>query len=456
MRIPGAPLRMASGPTPLGEQPSRRRIRYLAQAVALEETGNPLLAQMVVGTVSVIVLLFVIWAALTHVDEVAMATGSVVPSGKVQVVQHMEGGVVEAILVREGDRVHVDQPLIRLDATNLKTELHEMRLREMSLSVQSQRLLAFANDEPLKFPAYGPEYHGLILDQERVYQSQVLARDEKNSALQSLIRQKQADIHLLDEQERTITEKISILKEEFELKKRLTERGLSSKMRFLEAQRELNQAEGERMQIVAKKQQMRNVVEESQINLRELNAQLSRQAMTEMSAANAELVQVQEAVKRLSSRVEGTVITAKVEGIVQSLNVNSLGGVIAPRAVLLEIVPMDRELIVEAHISGRDVGHVKVDQPVTVKFTAYDFARYGGISGRLRQISPTTTADERGEPYYKGTIVLDASYVGEDPKLRPVMPGMMVQASIQTGYKTILEYLLKPIYTSVRQALQER
>lgn len=455
MRMPGQ-LKMASGPTPLGEQPSRRKIRYLAQAVALEETGNPFLAQVVVGTVSVIVLLFVIWAALTHVDEVATAMGSVVPTGKVQVVQHMEGGVVEAILVQEGDRVQVDQPLIRLDSTSLKTELHEMRLKEMSLSVQSQRLLAFANHKPLIFTPYGPEYRSLILDQERVYQSQVLARDEKNNALQSLIRQKQADIHLLDEQESTITEKISILKEEFELKKRLTERGLSSKMRFLEAQRELNQAEGERTQVIAKKQQMRSVVEESQINLRELNAQLSRQAMTEMSAANAELVQVQEAVKRLSNRVEGTVITAKVAGIVQSLNVNSPGGVIVPRAVVLEIVPMDRELIVDAKISGQDVGHVKVDQPVIVKFTAYDFARYGGVSGRLRQISPTTTADERGEPYYKGTIVLDVNYVGEDPSLRPIMPGMMVQASIQTGNKTILEYLLKPIYASVRQALQER
>ncbi|MEO5364377.1 MAG: HlyD family type I secretion periplasmic adaptor subunit [Magnetococcus sp. DMHC-8] len=456
MRAPGTPLPRATAPTPLGEQPSRRKIRYLAQSVALEETGNPFLAQVVVGTVSLIVLLFVIWAALTHVDEVAVATGSVLPTGKVQVVQHADGGVVESILVREGDVVSVGQLLIRLDATSLKTEWRELRLKEMSLSLQAQRLSAFAAHEPLALPEVASEYASLVQDQQAVYQAQVLARDEKSDALQSLIRQRQADLQLLDEQEKTLVAKQALSQESFALKKRLTERGLSSKMRFLDAQTELNQVRGELAQVVAKKNQMRNALEESRINLRELHAQLSRQAMVEMGVARSELIQVQEAVKRVASRVENTDITAKVAGVVQSLNINSTGGVIAPRAVILEIVPLGRELVVEARITGRDIGHVKVGQPVALKFTAFDFARYGGLTGRLQQISPTTVPDEKGEPYYKGSIVLDSFHVGPDPTLRPVLPGMMVQASIQTGDKTILEYLLKPIYTSVRQALQER
>ncbi|MBF0462460.1 MAG: HlyD family type I secretion periplasmic adaptor subunit [Magnetococcales bacterium] len=454
--MPGVPLKKTAGPTPLGEQPSRRKIRYLAQSVALEETGNPFLAQVVVGTVSMIVLLFVIWAAVTQVDEVATSTGTVVPTGKVQVVQHTDGGVVDAILVHEGDVVSVGQTLIRLDAVSLKTELRELRMKEMALSVQSQRMLAFATGKPLEFSPYGPEYESLILDQKKVYQSQVLARDEKDAALRSLIRQRQQDVWLLDEQEKTVSAKLALAQEGFELKKRLTERGLSSKMRFLDAQTELNQTQGELAQIVAKKRQMHSALEESRINLRELNAQLSKQAMTEMGSVRAELAQVQEAVKRLTKRVEDTEVTAKVAGVVQSLNVNSPGGVVAPRAVILELVPLDRELIVETHISGRDIGHVKVGQPVSVKFTAYDYSRYGGVTGRLRQISPTTMVDEHGEPYYKGIVELDANHVGPDPQLRPVLPGMMVQASIETGSKTILEYLLKPIYASVRQALQER
>ncbi len=456
MRTPGAPLPRTTGPTPLGEQPSRRKIRYLAQSVALEETGNPFLAQVVVGTVSLIVLLFVVWAAVTRVDEVAVATGSVVPIGKVQVVQHADGGVVDAILVHEGDVVHVGQPLIRLDAVSLNTEWRELRMKAMSLSIQSQRLSAFANNEPFDPTPSGPEYENLIRDQKRVYESQVLAREEKDNALRSLIRQRQEDIHLLDGQEKTLSAKLALSKEGFELKKRLTERGLSSKMRFLDAQTELNQIQGELEQVIAKKKQMLNALEESRINLRELNAQLSKQAMTEMGTIRSELAQVQEAVKRVANRVDNTEITAKAAGVVQSLNVNSPGGVIAPRAVILEIVPLDRKLIAEVHISGRDIGHVHEGQPVAIKFTAFDFARYGGVSGHLQQISPTTVTDEKGEPYYKGTIELDAYHVGPDPALRPVLPGMMIQASIETGDKTILEYLLKPIYTSVRQALQER
>ena len=456
MKIPGASLPKKSGPTPQGEQTSRRKIRYLAQSVALEETGNPLLAKLVIGTVSLTVLTFTLWAAITRIDEIAVTMGKVVPTGQVQVVQHPSGGVVSAIMVREGDEVVVGQPLIVLDVTSLKTELKEMRLREMSLHLQSLRLLAFANQEKLRFSPVEPDYKSLVLDQEQVYQSQIQARNETVQILQSRIRQKQSEADLLNKQEITMVAKIRLLKEEYQLRKKLTERGLSSKMSFLEIQRNLNQAEGDLSQIVSKKKLTNDALDESQISLRELDAQLINQAMTEMSVVRSELIQVKESLKRLVSRVEGARITAKAAGIVQSLNVNSMGGVVAPRAVLLEIVPLDRELIIESRITSRDIGHVKINQPVSIKFIAYDFARYGGISGILKQISPTTFLDERGEPYYKAVITLDATHVGPAEHARPVFPGMTVQANIMTGNKTIMEYLLKPIYTSVQQALQER
>ena len=456
MKPPDPPLKSLSAPTPLGEQPSRRKIRYLAQSVALEETGNPFLAQWVIGTVSLIVLAFTLWMAVTRIDEVAVTMGKVVPIGQVQMVQHSDGGVVEAILVREGDKVAVGQPLVRLDATSLKIELQEKSLREASLNFQAQRLMAFANNKPLKFVKHDQSYESLALDQEKVYQAQTLARNEKIEVLLSRIQQRKNDIEVLDEQEKTLKVKLSSLSEEFSLRKKLTERGLSSRMRFLESQRELNQTQGELAQIISKKKQTHDILDESQINLRELKAQLVNQALTEMSLVRSELIQVQEALKKLVNQVRGTEITAKVAGVVQKLNVNSLGGVVSPRSVLLEIVPLDRELIVESRISSRDIGHVQVNQPVSVKFTAYDFSRYGGVSGRLKKISTSTFLDEHGEPYYKGVISLDLTYVGPDPNLRPILPGMTVQSSIQTGDKTVMEYLLKPIYTSVKQALQER
>lgn len=456
MRPPGTPLKSMSSPTPLGNQTSRRKIRYLAQSVALEETGNPFLAKLVIGTISLIVLTFTFWASITRIDEIAVTMGKVVPIGQVQVVQHSEGGVVSAILVREGDSVTVGQPLLFLDVTSLNIELKEMQLREMSLRLKSRRLLAFANQKELAFFRVDPDYQSLLLDQKKVYQSQVRARDETIKALQSRIQQKQNEIDLFSKQEETLVTKLALLQEEFKLRKNLTERGLSSKMSFLQIQRELNQARGDLSQTVSKKKLTRNALKESQISLRESDAQLTNQAMTEMSAVRSELIQVQEVLKRLVNRVNGARITAKVAGVVQRLNVNSPGGVVAPRAVLLEIVPLDRELVIESQISNRDIGHVKANQPVSVKFIAYDFARYGGVSGWLQQISPTTFLDGQGEPYYKAVITLDSSHIGLDPGAYPILPGMTVQANIMTGNKTIMEYLLKPIYTSVRQALQER
>lgn len=456
MKVPKTPLEKSPGPTPLGKQTSRRKIRYLAQSVALEETGNPFLAKLVIGTISFIVLTFTLWAAVTKIDEIAVTTGKVVPTGQVKVIQHPDGGVISAILVREGDVVTQGQTLIILEITSLKTELKEMHLREMSLQLQAQRLLAFANQKKLPSSNVDPDYESLVLDQKKVYHTQVQARDETIKVLQSRIRQRQSDVNLLNNQENTLVTKVKLLQEEFELRKKLTERGLSSRMSFLEIQRKLNQAEGELAQIVSKKKLTADALDESRLNLRELNAKLTNQAMTEMSSVRSELIQVQEALKRLTNRVNGARITTKVAGVVQSLNVHSTGGVVAPRAVLLEIVPLDRELIIESRISSRDIGHVKVNQPVKVKFIAYDFARYGGISGWLQQISPSTFLDERGEPYYKAIITLDSTHVGPDSNVRPILPGMTVQANIMTGNKTIMEYLLKPIYTSVQQALQER
>jgi membrane fusion protein, adhesin transport system len=136
--------------------------------------------------------------------------------------------------------------------------------------------------------------------------------------------------------------------------------------------------------------------------------------------------------------------------------VHTVGGVIPPGAIITEIVPLDKELVVEAKIQPRDVGHVRIGQPVTVKVTTYDFSRYGGITGELKDVSASTFLDEQGEPYYKGIVELDRNYVGKDPMHNRVMPGMTVQADIKTGKKTLFSYLLKPVYSSVSTAFRER
>ena len=184
--------------------------------------------------------------------------------------------------------------------------------------------------------------------------------------------------------------------------------------------------------------------------------QAREQALAELSESANELIQVEEALIEAKDRVRRLDIVTPVRGIVKGLRVHTVGGIVPPGEVISEIVPLDEELIIEAKIQPRDVGHVRFGQPVTVKVTTYDFARFGGISGELKDVSASTFLDEQGEPYYKGIVSLDKNYVGSDPGQNRVMPGMTVQADIKTGKKTLFSYLLKPVYSSVSTSFRER
>jgi len=175
-----------------------------------------------------------------------------------------------------------------------------------------------------------------------------------------------------------------------------------------------------------------------------------------MGAVTAELAQVREAVAKRDDRANRLEIRAPVRGIVKELQAHTIGGVIAPGALVLEVVPMDKELIVEARVATTDVGHIEIGQPVTVKVLTYNYARYGGIPGRLRSASASTFVAEDETPYYKAVVELDRNYVGGNPDRNLVLPGMTMQANIKTGRKTLLQYLLKPAYSSINEAFRER
>ena len=176
----------------------------------------------------------------------------------------------------------------------------------------------------------------------------------------------------------------------------------------------------------------------------------------DLAQVNEELVQIREVIKRQEEKIEKTSIRAPSSGFVHRLKAHSIGEVIAPGTTILEVVPQDHDMLAEIEISSRDIGHVKLGQPVKLKFTTYDFSRYGGIEGTLKEISATTYLSPAGNPYYKGIVLFTKSFVGSNPQTNPILPGMTVQAEIRTGDKTITEYLLKPIFASAKQALRER
>ncbi len=434
-----------------------RQTRFLAQSVILEEAGSSGLIRIAMLTIVVVICGFLVWAAVTNVDEVAIASGEVIPTGQVQSIQHLEGGIISEILVAEGEIVEKQQVLIRLDPSSAAAELNQMKARRAGLELQRERLRALGTGTEPDFTFVGPEYQQLVEDQVQIYQSAVDAGENRRKVIVAQIEQRKQELALLEEREDTLSRTADLRLEEYEMREDLFRRGLTTKISYLDAKRALNDTRGEIANLIVERQQTQESLNEQESRLKEVDTNAHEQALAEMGAVTNELAQVNETLSRLFDRVRRLEIASPLRGIAKGLKVHTVGGVVPPGAVILEIVPLDKELVVEARIQTRDVGHVSVGQPVTIKITTYDFARYGAISGELRDVSASTFIDEKkGDPYYKGIITLDRSYVGFDPEKNRVMPGMTAQADIKTGRKTLLEYLMKPVVSSVQTAFHER
>ncbi len=443
-------------PVPVNFKVGSRQARYLAQSVVLEEAGSSSLIRMGMFTVGAVVVAFLAWAYFTEVDEVAVTYGEVVPSGQIQTVQHLEGGIVSEILVQEGQIVQAGDTLIKLDPAQVYSERAQMQARRASLLLQAERLRAIGMDREPDFSIVGKDYASMAEDQMDIYRVQTGAQESSRQVLANQIEQSNTELQVLNEQENTLRRHLKIVEDDLRMREKLYKQGLTSKVVYLDLKREANQSLGDVNKIVKEKLMAMEASKEAQSRLAQDIAKAKEQALQEMGSVTAELAQVREAIAKLEDRVRRLEVKAPVHGIVKGLKATTVGGVLAPGAVITDIVPLDKELIVETKITTKDVGHMRLGQPVTVKITSFDFARYGGITGELTSISATTFMNEKEEPYYKGLIALDRSYVGYDPSSNRVMPGMTVQADVTTGKKTLLQYLLKPVYASVNEAFRER
>jgi len=433
-----------------------RQTRFLAQSVILEEAGSSGLIRIGMITISVVICAFIVWAAVTDVDEIATTSGEVLPTGQIQSIQHLEGGIIKEINIAEGEVVEKNQVLIKIDPAEAQTELELMKIRRAGLELQAERLRAIGAGREPDFSIATEEYEDLVEDQISIYNSQFEASENRRLILLNQIEQRKTEIKSINEQESTLSRNADLMLEEFLMREDLYKKGLATKLSYLDIKRQLNQSRGDLANLVTERSRTSEALIEAQNKLSELDTNAKEQALAEMGVATSELAQINESMNKLSDRVRRLEIISPVRGIIKGLKVHTVTGVIPPGAVIMEVVPLDKELIVETRISTKDVGHVSIGQPVTVKVATFDFSRFGGISGELKDISATTFLDEQGEPYYKGIVGLDRSYVGFNPEENRVMPGMTVQADIKTGKKTLLSYLLKPVVSSISSSFRER
>ena len=435
---------------------SRRMTRYLSHAVLLEEGGISVFVRSAMVMLSVGFLALVAWSATTQIKETAITFGQVMPTGAVNKIQHLEGGIIEEIRVRDGDLVEKGQVLVRLRADGAQAELSQTETRLGNLQLEAERYRALAEGREPDFTRLMMQYPELAQNQDEIYRIQTELDANQSEILQVQIKERNAELAQLSEQEATLRKSADLLSQEVTMRRSLYEQGLNSKVLFLNIQRELNEAQGNLSGVIAEKARARETIAEAKLRLNELEKSQREEAITELGRLGGEIAQAREALRKLRDRVERLEIVAPTRGYIKGLQFTTIGGVIAPAQVVMELVPVDDVLIAETRISTEDIGHVHLGQPVTVKVSAFDFIRYGGINGDLVSISASTFVDEEGRPYYKGRVALDKDFVGEGATAQKIIPGMTVQADIQTGERTLLEYLLKPVYISLEQAFSER
>ncbi|MCM2129927.1 HlyD family type I secretion periplasmic adaptor subunit [Larsenimonas rhizosphaerae] len=453
----------------------REDIHYLDDASAAVLLATPWKSRFLIWLLLAFMGVALGWAALAQVEVVTRGTGEIVPSTRLQTIQNLEGGIIRDLLVSEGDVVDAGQPLARIDDTRAGADLAE---RESTLSglhariAQLEAELASVVITPDAADWQGQvslELHPLALDDAfraanpSLSQSASAAYRERIGGLRSQlsqsreqITQRQQELRELDARVASLNRSYQLARQELSITAPLVREGVVSRVDLLQIQRNVNDLRGDlesaRLAIPAKQSEF----EEAISRRLDVARQFRVKSADALSEARGTLDSQRQGRSSLRDRVDRTLVTSPVHGTVRSINITTIGGVIEPGQSLMEIVPIEDKLLVNARVLPRDIGFLQPGQPATIKLSAYDFTIYGGLNGTVERISPDTVQDEEGNSFYQVRIRTNGNHLGSDADPLPIIPGMQVTADIITGEQTILQYLLKPILRARQGALRER
>lgn len=431
------------------------QMRYLSQALQLEEAVNPHIIMATMTMVSLSALAFIVWAGFANINEVARTSGEVVPSGYQQTVQHLEGGIIKSIHVHEGDIVEQGQVLVTLNDAGIREDMERAASKQLSLELQAERLRAFTEGREPDFSKFSGVSGMAMADQKSFFEGMRSAREKEEQIIRDQIAQKKQAVNTLKSDLETAQQNQKIAGDIYQRRASLNKKGYASDMQLLEDKRRLNESKGLASQLESQILMAQNEIGEFEARLESLAANQRDDAHQRLDQVLAEKDQNSKVIDKLQERIGRLDIRAPVRGLVKGLAVNTIGAIVQPGQTVMEIVPVDKKLEVQVKISPKDIGHLAAGQSVQVKFSTYDFSRYGSVEGTLDRISATTFTGENGERYYQGHVILDKAYVGDDSR-NLILPGMTVMADIVTGEKTILQYLLRPVQAAAQTAFTER
>jgi adhesin transport system membrane fusion protein len=418
----------------------------------------PRVVRMTIWGVIAFFLFLIVWACFAPIDEVTRGEGKAIPSSKVQKIQNLEGGIVAEIFAKEGEVVEVGQPLLRLDETRFASNKGETEADRVAMALRVERLSAEVEDVPLKIDDKLRESSpNQAASEESLYQSRRQQLHDEIGGLEQQLVQRQQELREYNSKRAQYASGLQLLRQEIAMSEPLVAKGAISQVEILRLRRSEVENRGQMDATALAIPRAEAAVKEIQSKIEETRGKFRSDALTQLNEARTELSKATATSKALDDRVNRTLVTSPVRGVVKQLLVNTIGGVIQPGDDIVEIVPLNDSLVIEAKILPKDIAFLHPGQEATVKFTAYDYTIYGGLKAKLEQIGADTITDEdKKTTYYLIRLRTDRSHLGTDEKPLLIIPGMVATVDIMTGKKTIMSYLLKPIIKAQSEALRER
>ena len=438
-------------------------------------TEVPSLHRLTIWSMAGLLFCFLVWSYFSSLQQVTSGMGKIIPSTQVQIIQSLDGGVLQKLFIQEGVQVSKNQPIARIDDTRFRSDFAEQKQEVDSLRANIIRLRAelssvlIGNNEQWerqieitkKVPVY-PE--DLIKNAPLMVERQ---QNEYSERLDNLINQLEIQgqkIHQRQQEVAELASKIDTLSisyriaiKELDLTRPLAEKNIVSKIELYKLERSVNELKGELSAVRLLAPKLKSAQQESILNRRETILAYRAETRAQLNELQNKLSRINESQVGAQDKVTKALILSPVVGTIKTIHINTLGGVVKPGETIVEIVPTEDKLMVEAKIKPRDIGFIYPGLPAVVKITAYDFARYGGLTGKVEHISADTTQDEEGNSFYLIRVRTDASSIknkkGEE---MPIIPGMLTEVDVITGKRTILEYILNPILRAKEAALRER
>jgi adhesin transport system membrane fusion protein len=401
--------------------------------------------------------LFLVWSTFARFDEVAVATGEVVPQGKIKTIQHLEGGVIEDIFVQDGDIVRVDTPLVQVNLGQLASSREELQIRLAGLLLARSRLEAEAEGKAVVLPDDVVKAHPQLAAAElATHEARQRELTSTEAVLIGQVHQRERDVNDVNARLQSAEASLKLARERLGMSDDLLKDGLTSRLEHNQTQSQVEALAGEAASLREGLPRARDALGEARERVKELSLKFSREAREQLVDAEQNIARTQELLNTADDQRTRAAIKSPITGIVKNMRYHTIGGVVRPGEAIMDIVPSEDALVIEARLNPVDRGFVREGQKTTVKIDTFDYARYGGIDGEVIAVAPDSTVPETGRPYFKVVVRTDKPYLGEQGEGYAITPGMGATVDIHTGTKSVIEYLVRPVLKLKSEAFRER